>query len=276
MRRFPVSWSRTLAQLGLKRKRNARRRNGSRSRRPRFEPLESRHMLSAAAGDYDLSGVVEQDDYAVWKNAFGSTTAAVVDGNGDGTVNAADYVVWRDKLGATAQAGAIEDHVALDAGILSLYGTVNDDVITVTEDEVTIDGIGTLEIDVASATEIRVHIFAGDDEVSIDSAIIAPASIFGLAGDDTLSGSSGNDTIDGGEGVPTTCTAATETIRYSASWERIPYSVAGVTMSCGAATMTTSFAVAMAMTSWPAAMASTASRAKSATTNTRSTSRTII
>jgi hypothetical protein len=52
-------------------------------------------------GDYDESGVVDVDDYATWKAAFGSAVAAGTgaDGNGDGIVDAADYSVWRDNLG---------------------------------------------------------------------------------------------------------------------------------------------------------------------------------
>ncbi|MEX2168923.1 MAG: fibronectin type III domain-containing protein, partial [Pirellulales bacterium] len=58
-------------------------------------------MLTFLAGDYDLSGVVEEDDYVVWKSEFGNIGEQPADGNGDGTVNAADYTVWRDNLGKT-------------------------------------------------------------------------------------------------------------------------------------------------------------------------------
>ena len=47
-------------------------------------------------GDYDLDGKVDQEDYAAWRNAFGSTTSPAVDGNGNGIVDAADYTVWRN------------------------------------------------------------------------------------------------------------------------------------------------------------------------------------
>ncbi len=48
------------------------------------------------AGDYDIDGDVDQDDYTVWVNSFGSQTLLAADGNNDGIVNAADYTVWRD------------------------------------------------------------------------------------------------------------------------------------------------------------------------------------
>jgi prepilin-type N-terminal cleavage/methylation domain-containing protein/prepilin-type processing-associated H-X9-DG protein len=48
-------------------------------------------------GDYNHSGSVEPDDYAMWNETFGNTVEAGsgADGNGNGIVDAADYVVWR-------------------------------------------------------------------------------------------------------------------------------------------------------------------------------------
>jgi Esterase-like activity of phytase len=46
-------------------------------------------------GDYDCSGDVGVDDYALWSQSFGATGAPAADGNGNSIVDAADYVVWR-------------------------------------------------------------------------------------------------------------------------------------------------------------------------------------
>ncbi|MCA9240011.1 MAG: beta-propeller domain-containing protein, partial [Planctomycetales bacterium] len=55
------------------------------------------------AGDANLDGRVDQQDYAAWQASFGATSHIAfdpADGNGDGLVNSADYTVWRDNLGA--------------------------------------------------------------------------------------------------------------------------------------------------------------------------------
>jgi hypothetical protein len=54
------------------------------------------------AGDYDLSGTVDQADHSLWRAAYGANVVIVgsgADGNSDGVVNAADYTVWRDHQG---------------------------------------------------------------------------------------------------------------------------------------------------------------------------------
>jgi hypothetical protein len=55
-------------------------------------------------GDFDGSGVVDDQDYLVWRNAFGTSNAAA-DANGNGIVDSADYVIWRKNFGTVAGAG---------------------------------------------------------------------------------------------------------------------------------------------------------------------------
>ena len=63
------------------------------------------------SGDYLVDGVVNQLDYGVWRQSFGSTTMLDADGNLDGIVNAADYIVWRNNFGL--QANTISQGAAL-------------------------------------------------------------------------------------------------------------------------------------------------------------------
>lgn len=50
-------------------------------------------------GDYNGDGMIDSEDYDIWKTNFG-TFFADADGNGNGIVDAADYTIWRDNLGA--------------------------------------------------------------------------------------------------------------------------------------------------------------------------------
>jgi hypothetical protein len=60
---------------------------------------------SRLAGDYNLDGSVNADDYNAWKSTFGQVVVAGTgaDGNGDGVIDAADYGIWRDH---TASSGS--------------------------------------------------------------------------------------------------------------------------------------------------------------------------
>jgi hypothetical protein len=57
-------------------------------------------QLIAAPGDYNRDGDVDDEDYNLWRETFGSGDLRA-DGNGDGTVDAADYIVWRKHYGAS-------------------------------------------------------------------------------------------------------------------------------------------------------------------------------
>ncbi len=56
--------------------------------------------VNPIAGDYDIDGDIDQNDYTVWKETYGSNLLLGADGNRDGVVNAADYTVWRDAFDA--------------------------------------------------------------------------------------------------------------------------------------------------------------------------------
>lgn len=60
------------------------------------------------AGDYDHSGVVNETDYKVWRNSYGSITNLVADGNHNGIVDGPDYIVWRDHMGSSGSAAILD------------------------------------------------------------------------------------------------------------------------------------------------------------------------
>lgn len=71
-------------------------------------------------GDYDRSGVIDDQDRLFWSSQFGATVAVAglgADGNRDGAVDAADYTVWRDALSqfesASAAAGVVMDNTLI-------------------------------------------------------------------------------------------------------------------------------------------------------------------
>ena len=63
-----------------------------------------RTQLMPLDGDANLDGVVDQADYSVWYNNYGSVngTWATGDFNSDGIVDQADYTLWYNNYGASA------------------------------------------------------------------------------------------------------------------------------------------------------------------------------
>jgi hypothetical protein len=75
-------------------------------------------VMPELLGDYNLNGVVDAADYAVWRDTLGAAVTAFsgADGDGNGTVEAGDYDVWRAHFGQTAgvEAGAAIGQAATD------------------------------------------------------------------------------------------------------------------------------------------------------------------
>jgi hypothetical protein len=66
-----------------------------------FIEENSLKLFPLVHGDYNGDGIVDVDDYQLWKSHFGMTSATFYDGdgNGNGVVDSADFTVWRDHLG---------------------------------------------------------------------------------------------------------------------------------------------------------------------------------
>jgi hypothetical protein len=81
-------------------------------------------------GDYNRSGQVNGDDYALWRRSFGESGPDLfADGNGDATIDAADYVLWRAHFdrsagGASLAGSASSTSVPEPSGGLLLIAAV--------------------------------------------------------------------------------------------------------------------------------------------------------
>jgi glucose/arabinose dehydrogenase len=86
-------------------------------------------------GDYNEDGTVDDDDYAVWRAAFGTTPGGTqvrrgygADGNADGIVDTADYLIWRKHYGetigpsASAMAASLPEPSTLFSAVIGLLG----------------------------------------------------------------------------------------------------------------------------------------------------------
>jgi hypothetical protein len=68
-------------------------------------------QLVATPGDYNRDGDVDDADYNLWRETFGSTGDLRADGNGDGRVDAVDYIVWRKNLGSSGSGAYLLNQV---------------------------------------------------------------------------------------------------------------------------------------------------------------------
>ena len=65
-------------------------------------------MLAALIpGDYDRDGLVNADDYSVWRAAFGDAVlpGSGADGNSDGVVDQSDYLILRKQMSVQEASG---------------------------------------------------------------------------------------------------------------------------------------------------------------------------
>lgn len=72
-----------------------------------------------APADFNNDGEVDEGDYDVWVETYGSTVDLAADGNADGVVDGADYTLWRD---AFASATAVPEPSSL-MGLAVLIGS---------------------------------------------------------------------------------------------------------------------------------------------------------
>jgi hypothetical protein len=70
-------------------------------------------LTPAKPGDYNGDGLVDPNDFAVWRSTFGSETDASADGNGDGVVDTRDYVIWRKSVPTAAAGVAVTTLVSM-------------------------------------------------------------------------------------------------------------------------------------------------------------------
>jgi hypothetical protein len=78
-------------------------------------------LVPGVSGDYNLNGMVDAADYAVWRNEIDGGGAGRADGNQDGNVDAADYDIWKSNFGQVAAGSALNTSAIPEpATILSL------------------------------------------------------------------------------------------------------------------------------------------------------------
>jgi glucose/arabinose dehydrogenase len=81
--------------------------------------------VNPIAGDYDIDGDVDNNDYGVWRANIGSNLLLAADGNKNGVVDAADYVVWRKAMSAAPAAAAALPAVSSTNDAAAVSGLVH-------------------------------------------------------------------------------------------------------------------------------------------------------
>jgi hypothetical protein len=69
--------------------------------------LTANSTPAGVPGDYNHNGVVDADDYTVWRKTVGQSVAAGsgADGNLNGVIDQADFTVWKSHFGQTGGSG---------------------------------------------------------------------------------------------------------------------------------------------------------------------------
>jgi glucose/arabinose dehydrogenase len=62
--------------------------------------------VNPIVGDYNIDGVVNQADHALWRANYDSNLLLAADGNHNGVVDTSDYVIWRKAFNNAPAAGA--------------------------------------------------------------------------------------------------------------------------------------------------------------------------
>lgn len=86
-----------------------------------FFRLTELQSFTIEVGDYDFDSDVDDDDYVVWKESFGSGLDLAADGNRDGMIDAADYVVWRKIQNAQSSSMAPQPAASPEPENLAVY-----------------------------------------------------------------------------------------------------------------------------------------------------------
>jgi hypothetical protein len=76
--------------------------------------------LTRPYADFNLDGVIDGADFAVWRANMGMEIDASFehgDANGDGIVDAADYVIWRHTVGPATSLGVFADSAISESAV---------------------------------------------------------------------------------------------------------------------------------------------------------------